>query len=225
MKSIYLWDLKREFKSVKAFVIASAFISVSLLIAKYSHSLELLNNGESPAISILFAIYAGVGFLFSGILFSDIITKEVSSQTFRYLIPYISRKKIIIAKFFTMMSYFISIIFLAITLLFLIRGDFYLPYKELFSLIIFFAYVESIILLVSILSNSERLSSLICILISIISPIIYGISTLRNDVIFNILNWFLPYRYLESDWTVIFLIILTVLIFTLNIYLFERKEL
>ncbi len=225
MRAVYLFGLKKELLSVRALIIGIIFSLVSFLIANYSQSLAIFTEGNSPAIDTLFGVYAFLGFFFSSILFSNIITTEFKTQTFRYVTPYVSRMKIYLAKFLLMISYFVVITLIGMTVLFLGRNQFYIPIRSLFNLLIFYAYVEAIILLVSTVSANERLSSLLGIVISISVPILYAVIYFKNNIILDLFDWLLPFKYLESSWEIGILILLVIIILYVGEYFFERKDL
>ncbi|AIM26151.1 ABC transporter permease [Melissococcus plutonius] len=225
MKAIYLFGLKKELLSVRALVIGSIFSLVSFLITNYSQSLVLFIDGKSPAIEILFGVYAILGFLFSTILFSNIVTTEYRSQTFRYVIPYASRMKIYLAKFLLMITYFLVVTSIGLIVLLVGRNQFYIPINKLINLFIFYTYVESLTLLLSTISANERFSSLLGIILSISFPILYAFIYFKNNAILDVFDWILPFRYLESSWEIGILVIITIFIFYIGEYFFERKDL
>lgn len=225
MKAIYLFGLKKELLSVRALVIGSIFSLVSFLITNYSQSLVLFIDGKSPAIETLFGVYAILGFLFSTILFSNIVTTEYRSQTFRYVIPYASRMKIYLAKFLLMITYFLVVTSIGLIVLLVGRNQFYIPINKLINLFIFYAYVESLTLLLSTISANERFSSLLGIILSISFPILYAFIYFKNNAILDVFDWILPFRYLESSWEIGILVIITIFIFYIGEYFFERKDL
>lgn len=225
MKAIYIFHLKNEVKSLKSIVVSSIFLLISFLIANYSHSLSIFNDGNSPAIETMFGIYALIVFLFSAILFSNIITNEVSLQTIRYVTPYISRRKLYLTKFLFMLTYFILLTFFSLIILFIIRGQIYFPIHNIFNLFIFYAYIECLILCISSISNNEKLVSLVSMIISFLAPIIFLINYLKENIFIKILNGILPYKYLESNWSILYLIALTFIFYFIGLFIFERKEL
>nr|WP_278842807.1 ABC transporter permease [Melissococcus plutonius] len=225
MKAIYLFGLKKELLSVRALVIGSIFSLVSFLITNYSQSLVLFIDGKYPAIEILFGVYAILGFLFSTILFSNIVTTEYRSQTFRYVIPYASRMKIYLAKFLLMITYFLVVTSIGLIVLLVGRNQFYIPINKLINLFIFYTYVESLTLLLSTISANERFSSLLGIILSISFPILYAFIYFKNNAILDVFDWILPFRYLESSWEIGILVIITIFIFYIGEYFFERKDL
>lgn len=227
MKAIFYFDLKKELKSVRAIIVGILFILIAYLIATFSQSLAIFSNGRSPAIEILFGLYAFGVFLFSAVLFSSIITREVQTQTFRYVTPYVSRRKIYITKFLMMMAFFTVITLVSLLVLLTLRGEFYFPIQSIFNLLVFYAYTEALVLLISTLSNNERLSSLLGISLSFIAPILYGIVYFKDNTFLNWINWLLPYRYLDlgSTWEISILVVLSIGMLCLGMYIFDRKEL
>ena len=124
-----------------------------------------------------------------------------------------------------MISYFVVKTQIGMTVLFLGRNQFYIPIRSLFNLLIFYAYVEAIILLVSTVSANERLSSLLGIVISISVPILYAVIYFKNNIILDLFDWLLPFKYLESSWEIGILILLVIIILYVGEYFFERKDL
>ncbi|WP_297079131.1 ABC transporter permease [uncultured Enterococcus sp.] len=225
MRAVFLFGLKKELLSIRALIVGIIFSLVSFLIANYSQSLAIFIDGNSPAIDTLFGIYAILGFFFSSILFSNIITTEFKNQTFRYVTPYVSRMKIYLAKFLLMISYFVAITLIGMVVLFLGRHQFYIPIYNLFNLFIFYAYVEAITLLLSTISTNERFSSLLGILISVGMPILYAVIYFKHNLILDIVDWILPFKYLEGTWEISILIVFVIGILYVGEYFFERKDL
>ncbi|EPI03837.1 hypothetical protein D920_00271 [Enterococcus faecalis 13-SD-W-01] len=124
-----------------------------------------------------------------------------------------------------MMAYFSMITLLSLLFLLVIRKEFYLPLQSIFNLFVFYAYTESVILLISTVSKTDRVSYFVGMVISFIMPILYAVAYFKNNIWLDALNWLLPYKYLDSNWQIIYLILITSVIFFFGMYSFERKEL
>ncbi|MEC6748075.1 ABC transporter permease [Marinilactibacillus sp. XAAS-LB27] len=227
MKSIYLYGLKYELKSIKTIVVSLVFTGLSFLIANFSPSLTIAinNNGVSPAIDTLFVLYMFLGFLFSSILFGGIISREIETETIRYISPYLSRKKIYLAKYLVTLTYFALMIVFSLTILFVSRGAIVIPLASLANILVFFLYTLALVLLISTVSRNERTATLIGIVLSLLFPIIFTYTFFKDYTLLNILNWLLPFRYLNSGWEILILLLLAILVYILGATLFERKSL
>lgn len=228
MQAVYLYGLKHELKSIKTIIISIVFIGLSFLIAKYSGSLSIIldSNGSSPAIQLMFLCYAFMGFLFSSILFGGIISKEVETETLRYITPYLSRRKIYTAKYLITITYFLLVILLALIVVFSVRGVIVVPWRDLLSIIVFFLYIESVIIMVSTISKNERTATLVGIVLSLLFPAIFTVAYFRDNIFLDAIDWLLPYRYLEgtNSWELLILLLLACAAFYVGMVIFERKE-
>ena len=92
---LFLTTLRRELNSIKSFLVVIFFIIIAIILGKYLTSVAILIDakGNSALIDLLFGIYGFLGYLFSAVLFSGIIADEVNTQTMRYLVPYVSKKR------------------------------------------------------------------------------------------------------------------------------------
>lgn len=228
MQAVYLYGLKHELKSIKTIIISIVFIGLSFLIAKYSGSLSIIldSNGSSPAIQLMFLFYAFMGFLFSSILFGGIISKEVETEMLRYITPYLSRRKIYTAKYLITITYFLLVILLALIVVFSVRGVIVVPWRDLLSIIVFFMYIESVIIMVSTISKNERTATLVGIVLSLLFPAIFTVAYFRDNIFLDAIDWLLPYRYLEgtNSWELLILLLLAWTAFYVGMVIFERKE-
>ncbi|MGX7418333.1 ABC transporter permease [Carnobacterium gallinarum] len=226
MKTIYFDELKRELLSIKALIITVILIGTAFIAGKYSTTLDLISSdgGSSPLIDILFGIYGFFGLMFSFLIFSGIVARDVDSQSMRYITPYLSRTKIFFAKYFSMLTYFVLILFLSLVILFLTRGEIIFPVQSLVNITLFFSYSEALVLFFSVLFNKERMVSLTGMIISIAFPILGAWSTISSNYILKIISWVLPYRYVDAKLDIIILVFLTVLILLFGLFIFLRKE-
>lgn len=137
--ALFFLTLKKEIFSIKSFVIGGLFIVVSVLAGKYTTSVSIFlnSNRSSGLIDLLFGIYGFLGYIFSSVLFSGLISKEVESQTMRYVTPYLSRKAIYLAKYFASLCYFLIILAVSLVVLFLFRGAVVFPIYSILSIIAF----------------------------------------------------------------------------------------
>jgi ABC-type transport system involved in multi-copper enzyme maturation permease subunit len=226
MLTIYLDEVKRELLSVKTLLISLVLIGIALIAGKYSPSLQLIapDSQSLSLVNTLFSIYGILGFLFSSIIFSGIFTKDIDSQAIRYITPYIHRIKIYFAKYLAMVSYFTLILLISLVIIFITRETIFFPLSSFINMIVFFSYIEAVIILLSIVCSKERMANFIGVFISIIFPAIGAWAMLSNNKIAKTINWILPFRYVESSWDILILIGITVILIIVSLSLFIRKE-
>ena len=79
-------------------------------------------------------------------------------------------------------------------------------------------------MLVSTVVSSQRLSNLISLLMSILFPLLYSLSLLKNWVILKVIRWIFPYHYLSKTWEIVVLYLLTIFCIWIGIKIFQKKE-
>lgn len=223
---LFLSTLRREIFSKKSIFVCAFFTVSAYFMGKYSTVVTKLldSNASSALIESLFIIYALLGYLFASVLFSGLISGEVESQTMRFLTPYISRRVIYLSKYAASAFYFLILTFLSLLIVFATKGLFSIPPYSLLSIVGFYLYIQSVVMLVSTISKSERLSSLLNLMLSILFPVLYTISILKNWVILEVFRWFLPYHYLAKTWEVVVLYLLSAVLVFIGLRIFEEKE-
>ncbi len=169
-------------------------------------------------------LYALLAYLFSTVLFSGTISGEIESQTMRFLTPYLKRKSIYLAKFFAATIYFVVITIISLIVLFITAGFVSISVYSVLMIVGIYLYIESVVLLVSTLATSERASNLINLLISILFPVFYTATLLKDWFLLKAIQWIFPYHYLSKTWEIIFLFVLTTLLVFIGQKLFENKE-
>ena len=223
---LFLTTLRRELNSIKSFLVVIFFIIIAIILGKYSTSVAILIDakGNSALIDLLFGIYGFLGYLFSAVLFSGIIADEVNTQTMRYLVPYVSKKKIYLAKYFASLAYFLIIVSISLIILFVYRKTIVLPPFAILSVTIFFAYIQALVMLVSVIAPNGKTATFINLVIGICLPILYSLAFLKKWFILKIIQYFLPYYYLAKQWDNLGLLLIVSVIVFGGIFLFEGKE-
>lgn len=164
-----------------------------------------------------------LGTFFSFILFSGILSKDIESGSIRYVLPYIKRTTLILSKYLAMIIYFVSLVIITLILLF-IEKHFKIPWEQIFNMICFFAYIQALVLLLSSVLK-ERMSTFVGIVIGFALPILGLLSAGSHNLIYEVVTWLLPFRYLYARWDIFALIALTVAIIAATAYIFETREL
>lgn len=224
--TLFFSTLKNELFSKKSLAVIAFYILSAYLVGKYGTKLDaiLSEDGHSVLIDALLVIYALLGYLFSSVLFSGLIAEEVESQTMRYLTPYLSRKRIYLEKYFASVFYFLILTVISLVVLFLAKQILLFPVYSFLAILGFYLYIQSLVMLVSTIVSSQRLSNLISLLMSILFPLLYSLSLLKNWVILKIVRWIFPYYYLSKTWEIVVLYLLTALCIWFGIKIFKKKE-
>lgn len=226
MLTYYKTQLFSELKSMKIWLVSLLFFITSYALAYYSNRFDFQSGEEFTLIHILYGVIAFLTFLFSSILFSGMFSREIENQSLRFITPYLSRRKIYFAKLFVMLTIFTIILSVSLGIAYLVGTVTTFPLFDTFSFALFIIYIQSAILLISLLSPSDRLASIIGLLLSIVSPLLFVLSTVMDNAFLDALNWLLPYRYigLEDQWQIIILLLFVSLMIVLGYKIFERKE-
>ncbi len=224
--ALFIETLKREFFSKKSILIIVCYIFIAYFIGKYGTILSTVisENGRLVLVDVLLVIYALLGYLFSSVLFSGLIAEEIELQTMRFLTPYLSRRRIYLEKYLASICYFFILTIISIIILFTVYGKVDLPIYSILSILGFYLYTQSLVMLVSTISSTQRISTIISLTLSILFPIVYSLSLLKKWTILIGLRWLFPYHYLSKTWEITVLYFLAFSILLLGIEIFKRKE-
>lgn len=224
--TLFSSTLRNELFSKKSLVVIAFYILSAYLVGKYGTTLDTLfsEDGPSVLVDVLLAIYALLGYLFSSVLFSGLIAEEVESQTMRCLTPYLSRERIYLEKYLATVCYFLILTVISLVMLFLTHRTLSFPIYSFLAILGFYLYIQSLVILVSTIVSSQRLSNLISLLISILFPLLYSLSLLKKWFIFKIIRWIFPYYYLSKTWEITVLYLLSILCIWIGIKIFNKKE-
>lgn len=224
--TLFFLTLKNELFSKKSLGVIAFYILSPYLVGRYGTTLDaiLSEDGHSVLVDALLVIYALLGYLFSSVLFSGLIAEEVESQTMRYLTPYLSRKRIYLEKYFASVCYFLILTVISLVVLFFTKRILFFPIFSFLAILGFYLYIQSLVMLVSTVVSSQRLSNLISLLMSILFPLLYSLSLLKNWVILKVIRWIFPYHYLSKTWEIVVLYLLTIFCIWIGIKIFQKKE-
>lgn len=222
----YKNQLLYELKTVKIWIVSLAFFITAFLVSYYSNRLDFQFGKTFTLIHLLYGLFAFMTFLFSSILFSGVFAREIENESLRFITPYITRFKIYFAKLLTMITIFLVILSVSLGITFVVASVRTFPIFDTIVFLLFLVYIQSMILIISLVSPNDRLASIIGLLFSLISPILFILSTVFDNPILNAINWLLPFRYLglENRFEALFLVFQIILLIFLGNKMFERKE-
>lgn len=226
MITIFKDDLFKSIKSVRTIIVLILFIGTVFLTNKYGSNLPVISaNGNVSILSIIFAVFSIFGILFSFIIFGGTIVKEVEDQSIRYLLPYISRTKILISKFLSMFVFWLLVIAVSILMTLLMQSSTVFPYQYVLNLAVYFLYVSSLVTLTSVVLSKEKLVSFTGIVLGIVVPVIGSWGLVSHNLFLKVISWVLPFRYVDATWQIFILIGVSLIVFLGASILFKNKEL
>ncbi|SJZ95452.1 hypothetical protein SAMN02745116_01937 [Pilibacter termitis] len=119
MKTIFIDELRRSLLTIKSMIIIVSFLGIAFLVGKYSEVIALVAEGKSAIVTGMFGGFTLLGALFSFMLYASNLTREIETESIRYITPYVSRRNIFLGKFFAMTVYFFTLIFFSLLVLFI----------------------------------------------------------------------------------------------------------
>jgi ABC-2 type transport system permease protein len=224
MQAIFKRELKSSLLTVKSLIILLFFLLISYWISKYSPVINQISGEKNSVISVIYGAIETLGVFFGFMMFSGTIAKIVENESIRYIISYTTRIKLIIGKYLAMNVYFIILLCLMVPIVMFVRGVESFPFLELIQAIIFFMYVTSIILLLSVVTRRERTANFVGIVLGFVIPILGLYSVVSKNWVIRAVSWLLPYRYDTLRTDSIFLVFLSLILVGISIKIFSDME-
>ncbi|GEA94717.1 ABC transporter permease [Weissella viridescens] len=227
MWQIFKKDFLDAFKTKKNIFVYIVFLGLAYVIAK-NKTVFVVNPDPSQlplfgSVDVMLLIF---GLLIAGALFGGIVSGEVDRQTIRFIVPYVSRVKIYVAKFLAIFVYLILLSIVSIGFVLIYRQTFKLPWLDITMLFVTFLYVAALLMLISSLFNQEKLSVFTAAIVGIVLPILALINMLQPNNIINFILKLTPFGYLEpANWgSIASVLALSVAFTVLGGLIFSRKE-
>jgi ABC-2 type transport system permease protein len=227
MWAICLNEFKGHFKSVKSIIVILMIFGITYLLADFmtlaAGQLDLGVESDKYALGTLLIVY-GLGFLFIAGLSHDLINREVSSRTMRFLVTKTTRTKILLGKYLGVWFFWFFCITVCYILVALISKEFL--WLGIIDCMLFLSVALSLNLLFSILFSKPSISIFFGIVFALVFPA-FSFWSIHADIVYT--NWFkfiTPYYYstLGSYYILINLFYAVILLF-LALELFKRRDL
>lgn len=229
MFAISLKEFRRLFKSIRSVLIILTIWGVTVgaarlmrFIQTQTDVLDTTDNIYAGGISLLLLIF---GPLFVTSLSHDIINKEISTRTIRFIATKTSRRNIIIGKFLGVVWFWFVCLIIAFLLLLPYAKAFYFP--EFAESLIFMIYLSGLTLFLSTVINKPSMTIFIGMMLAILLPV-FGIWSLGTENIFiKAIGYVTPYYYYSLDVSYFaYIVVLFPIIFVaLSLLLFRKKDL
>lgn len=214
-------------KSIKTIIVIGIIFGITYFTANsFDKRLpeELSDAGdESYSLGVILTILV-LGLMFITILSHDTVNREINDRTVRFLVPRISRSKIILGKFIGIFLFWALCIVICFGLLIPFIGTFYWP--GFLECILFIAFGISLYLFLSTIISKPSISLFIGILLSLAFPIMSFWALLSQKPLLTVIRFLTPYYYLSlGKGYLLIVILMTIALIGSSILVFERKDL
>jgi ABC-2 type transport system permease protein len=227
MWAICTHEFKNYFKSIKSLIIIAILVgttySIADLMTKSTDFIELEVGDDGYAFGTGFVVYF-LGSLFIAALSHDVINREISSRTARFLVTKTTRSNIVLGKFIGGWLFWLFCISSSFIIIFIISKKFL--WKGLLECMIFISIALAINLLFSILLRKPGLSMFFGIIFGLVFPPLSFVAIYSDNVYINWFKFFTPYYYTDlGGYYPIINILCTGLLVLISIKLFNRRDL
>ncbi len=227
MFAIAKHELWQSFKNIKAILIIIALLSASYFFANkgktFVEMFELSSGEENTIYSTgLLLMMMFFGLLFVMALSHDIINRETSNRTMRFLLSRTSHEKIFIGKFlgvwlFWVICFAISVLVIAIT-------SQTISFTIIATLICLVTFEISVAFLLSVLIKKPMMSMFIGIFIGIAGPILASIVE-YTEAWYKLFKYVSPLHYLQNNnYEMLALPLGALIIAAISLFIFKRGE-
>ena len=219
---------KKEFiemtKSFKSLFIISLLVLTSYFMSKFvSKNLVGFGADTNEYVSATRLLILLFGFLFVLMLSHDLMSRETSTKTIRFLITKTSRTNIILGKFLGVAAFWLFSLGISITIVSFFAKDFlWFTFLQLYSFLIF---AIGLCLLISTLAKTTSMSMLLGLAISFVAPIIGMWSMFSEKTWLKPFQILLPYQYqIKENGLVLIPLVIGFIFVTVSIWYFKRGD-
>lgn len=224
MLVIAMKELKEMLKSFKALFIIGLFVVTSYFMSRYvSKNFGILDAGINDYASAIRLLVYVFGFLFVLMLSHDVVSRETSTKTIRFLLTKTSRANIIWGKFFGISAFWFLSLGVSFSIVSIFAGEFlWMIFLQLFGFLI---YIIGLCVFVSTIAKTPSVSMLISLALSFVLPIMGLWSMFSENNWLKLVKFFLPYQYqLEVNMFLLLPFIIGILFAATSILLFKRGD-
>jgi ABC-2 type transport system permease protein len=105
----------------------------------------------------------------------------------------------------------------------LIEGKVKVPFHEFFNTVCYFTFILALVLLLSSLLN-ERMSLFVGIVVGLALPVLWMVTDGSENLGYKIISYLLPFRYIQANWDILIILLISAVLLALTLYLFSGKE-
>lgn len=216
------WQL---FKSIKSILIVVILIGSSYYVSKNGADLiALLNDGGDDkevyysGLSIVLMLF---GPLFAFALSHDVINREISSKTIRFLLTRTSHGNILLGKLLGVISFwFVCLVCSYSIIVFYAKHVDYFLFVQMMLLLLFSI---SLAFLLSVVVTKPFMSMFISTVLGLALPIV-SVLVMASEKWWGVFEYMTPYYYLmDDDWKIVFMLFIAMAIIGLTYSVFKRR--
>ncbi|MYL73060.1 ABC transporter permease subunit [Halobacillus litoralis] len=227
MWAISTHEFKNLFKSIKAIVIVVFLTGMSLLVASLAENFanqfgDINTEGHYTAGLSATIIFFGMLFVF--ILSHDTISSEAQNRTMRFLVNKTSRRSIVMGKALGITLFWLTSVLISLVIVSLVAKQFF--FETFLQCSVFLFYGACTALLISSLSKKGSESLFFGIIVSILLPAISFATVFIDTVWIQWVKYLTPYYYMDLSIAYLPIVcLLSIIILTVSIKIFERRDL
>lgn len=214
-------EMMKSFKSL--FIIALFVLSSYFMSSFVSKNVVSIGTDTNNYVSVTRLLILIFGFLFVLMLSHDLMSRETSTKTIRFLITKTSRTNIIVGKFLGVAAFWLFSLGISITIISFFAKDFlWFTFLQLYSFLIF---AIGLCLLISTLAKTTGMSMLLGLAVSFIAPIVGFWSMFSERTWLKPFKLLLPYQYqIKENGLVLIPLIIGLLFISVSIWYFKRGD-
>lgn len=216
------WQL---FKSIKSILIVLILIGSSYYVSKNGAEIvSFINDGRDDqqiyysGLSIVVMIF---GPLFALALSHDVINREISSKTIRFLLTRTSHAEILLGKWLGVMGFWLACLICSYSTII-----FYAKHVEWFlfvQMLLLLLFSISLAFLLSVVVTKPFMSMFISTVLGLALPI-GSVVVMSSEKWWGKFQYITPYYYMvEDDWKIVFVVLIGVAIMGLTYTVFKRR--
>ncbi|MED4990769.1 MULTISPECIES: ABC transporter permease [Parageobacillus] len=227
MWTICFHEFKGLFKSIKSIIIVAIIFGVTYwtadLMTTITDRLDV-NTGKDGYATGIASIVFLLGFLFISSLSHDVINREVSTRTMRFLVTKTSRVKIIIGKYLGIWLFWFFCIFTSFVLIAFVSKNFL--WWGILECMGFISVAIAYNLVFSVIFPKPAITMFFGVVFALAFPVLSFLVIHSNNVFISWFKFFTPYYYaLLGDFYILVNFVYAIGLLMLGIVLFNRRDL
>lgn len=227
MFSIAVQELKQLLLSIKAIIVVLIIAGSSFFVADSINSLgddvgkSLGSDGAALGVTVNVFIF---GLLFIAALSHDVINREVSSKTIRFLITRIDRKKFILGKYIGITAFWGICMLLSYSLIAFSAGKFH--WVSFIDSFVFLAVGIAFYMFISTIISKTSVTLFFGLIFAVFFPILSLVSIYSDKIWLKPIKFITPYNYsILGGYYILINVLLAVVLIAGTMITFERKDL
>ena len=216
------WQL---FKSVKSILVIVILLGASYFVSKNGAELLALIDGREGDKEVYYSGLALIlllfGPLFTFALSHDVINREVSNKTIRFLLTRTSHANILIGKLLGVLSFWFVCLACCYVVIII-----YAKHVELYlflQMMLLLLFSVSLAFLLSVIVTKPFMSMFISVVLGLALPVV-SLLLVSTEKWWGLFGYITPYQYLQNDdWKIIFMVLIGSAIMGLTYIVFKRR--